>query len=124
MVRKKTRRVVYRYVKPRRTSRRNTGGITRDLIGMGGYVLAEGLIDNLLAKTNLNLPSNVVETGLGYYLKGRKGTLGAIGKVMFYINAYQLVKQMLGNINIGNIFSNLTTQQTQQNNNNSNSVWD
>ncbi len=119
MARRRKARVVYRYVKPRRT-RRKSSGFERDVIGMAGYTLAEGFIDNLLQQTNLNLPANLVEAGLGYYLKGRKGVLGSVGKVMFYINAYQLIKQMLGNINLGNLFSKPTTSATT----NKSSVWD
>ena len=119
MARKRAkRRVVYRYIRPRRRARRS--GIERDIIGMAGYTIAEGFIDNLLAQTGLNVPADLVEAAIGYYLKGRKGVLGAVGKVMFYINAYQLVKQMLGNINLGNIFSGIKPIQQQQN---SGDVW-
>jgi len=118
MAKKRKRRVVVRYVRAPRRRRRS--GIERDIIGMAGYTIAEGFIDNLLAQTGLNVPADLVEAAIGYYLKGRKGVLGAVGKVMFYINAYQLVKQMLGNINLGNIFSGLTQSQQQQN---SGDVW-
>ena len=120
MAKKAKRRVVYRYVRPRRRRRSDT--TFKKIAGIGGYVLTEGIVENVLANTNINIPTDLVETGIGYYLmKKQRGVLGELGKVMFYVNAVQLARKFLGNINLGNLFSGVMPIKTEQK---SNSVWD
>jgi len=120
MARKRKTRVVYRYVRPRRRRRSDT--TIKKLLGIGGYVLIEGAIENFLSNTNISIPADAIETAGGYWLmKKQRGVLGELGKAMFYVNAVQLARKFLGNINLGNLFSGIVRTQTEQK---SNSVWD
>jgi len=68
------------------------------IIGTVGYAFAEGILDSLIGKfgSGFGLSSDLIELGLGFYLKKRGGMIGAIGNAMFIINLYNVVKSFSG----------------------------
>jgi hypothetical protein len=68
----------------------------KEITGVVGYAIVEPLFDSLMSRFNLGLPTNLVQLGVGYFLKNKKGMIGAVGNTMFVLNLYQLVKSMMG----------------------------
>ena len=92
---------VYRRKKPKLT-------MTKALVGGFGVVIADQLADQLLAKFNIGISDDIVKFGVGMYLARKPGMMGEAGKALAYVNASRL----LSNINVGNIFSGLGSNQT------------
>ncbi len=93
--------------KKRKRSGRKGSALTKDAMGMFGYAVADGFIDNALRQFGLNIPGDIAQTALGYFLKKRGGMLGSVGKIMFYVNGTQVIKGfMAGGLNLGGIFGN------------------
>ena len=84
----------------KKSKKTKKSGMNRDVIGMFGYAVAEGFIDSAVGQLGFGLPVDVAETILGYYLKNRRGPVGAVGKVMFYVNGVQVVKGMVSGSNL------------------------
>lgn len=96
MARRKTKtRVVYRKA-PRRRSKSRGNADMNVLVGLGGYALVENTIDNFAAGMNLGIPTNILQAGAGYFLKKKGGVIGHVGKAMFYVNGYQVAKDIIG----------------------------
>ena len=70
-----------------------------EIIGIAGYAFGESMIDSLVNQFAGNfggISADMIELGLGYYLKKRSGIVGSIGKAMFTINLYNVIKTMVG----------------------------
>lgn len=99
MVRKKTR-VVYRKA-PRKVRRRTSKFNMNPILGLALYGLAENTIDNVAANFNVGIPTDIIQTGLGYYFMGKSGIIGSTAKAMFYVNGVSVMKSLLsGGLNI------------------------
>lgn len=79
-------------------------GISRELIGIIGYSIAEGWIDQMVGQFGGAVPgvsADMIELALGWYLKKRRGIVGSIGKAMFTINLYNVAKTFTGGLTAG-----------------------
>ena len=89
-----------RKAKVKRRSSRNGGilgklssPITGAIVVVGYESLISPMISNYVQGTSKDL----VELGIGLYLSKRSGILGAGGKALVYLNAYQLISGLVGN---------------------------
>jgi hypothetical protein len=120
MVKRRTSkaRVIYRNPKRAyRRSRKNPNSELNQLIGTGLFAATESGLEsvfgNMLTSMNLNVPVNLVEAGIGYKLKNKRGITGHFGKAMYNVQIYQLLKGIVGNqLNLGNLFKGSTTTNT------------
>ena len=79
-------------------------GISSELMGIVGYAVAEGWIDNMVGQFGggmAGVSADMIELALGYYLKKRRGIVGAVGKAMFTINLYNVAKGFTGGLTFG-----------------------
>ena len=124
----RTKRTKKTYIKKKRNytmARRRTTKYRRSrrglnfnpILGIALYGFAENTIDSLAQKVNLGIPTNVLQTMLGYYLMNKSGFVGSTAKAMFYVNGAQVMKSLMG----GNL--NLFGTGTSQNHNVSTSGW-
>jgi len=67
-------------------------------LGFAAYAFAESTIDGLITQFagSFNLPVNMIELALGYYLKKRSDIIGSVGTAMFWINFYEVIKGFTG----------------------------
>lgn len=73
--------------------------LNKTIIGIVGYSVLEGTLDGLISQyagSIAGLSTDMIQAGLGYFLMGRKGIVGDIGRIMFTINAYTVAKRFLG----------------------------
>ena len=88
-------RSIKRYMAKRKSRKKSYSkfGLKSALIGGAGTLLYENYVSPMLP---LQQPiKNVVEAGAGYYLSKKSGLTGDFGKVLFIVNAYSLMTQLL-----------------------------
>ena len=91
--RRKTRS--YSMARKKNKSRRKSGLNLGPMAGIAVYAFLEGTID--VAVSRFGLPIDMAQLALGYYLmKKKRGIVGGIGKTMFTLNLYTLVKREVG----------------------------
>ena len=94
----------HRYTMPKKKSYRRgkskSDTTMRELMGMAGYAIAEPYIDKIAGQVGIGVPTNLLEAGLGYFLKGKGGIVGSVGKVMWYVNATQAIADLMKGINL------------------------
>ena len=77
-------------------------GVTGQVVGIAGYAVAEGFLDQFLSGIGgslpMNIPADALEVILGWYLMKKKGIVGSVGTAMFTINTYNLVKTFAGGV--------------------------
>ena len=85
----------------RRTSRRSSrgfgsmGGITSQVAPILVAYGYERYISPMIPVSN-SMTKNVIETGLSYYLAKKGGIVGSAAKVVFIVETYNLLSQLIG----------------------------
>ena len=81
-------------------SKKSSVNINKTVMGLVAYAFLEGTIDSLVSSFGGSIAGNIgvpgIEAALGYFLMKKGGTVGSIGRAMFTINSYRLVKGFVG----------------------------
>jgi hypothetical protein len=81
----------------------------KEITGVIGYSIAEPFIDSLASRFSMGLPTNLIQLGVGYFLRSKKGIIGTVGQTMFTINLYQLIKGLMGGSGLLGVISGQQT---------------
>jgi len=103
------RRLIKNMAKRKRSSRRSSFGTSSNImqtaLGVGAYILYEGILEPKVASViGSGQVLNVAELVAGVYLARKGGIVGNFGKAAIVINTYQLMQPYLAGIG-SNIFN-------------------
>ena len=73
------------------------GKVSPQVTGAIGVVVYESLLSPMVSNYVQGTSKDLVEFAVGYYLSKKSGILGATGKTLMTLNAYQLASGLIGN---------------------------